>query len=133
MKNLNLHGTEFTPEISFDAQSRIFSITGISRPEDVKECYSPALDWLRDFENEVLNRSSSKYDQRTLRLKFNMIYFNSASSKALLQILECFRKFLDDGYLVEVEWFYDEGDDQLREDAEDLSDAIEIPFKYLKN
>ena len=97
MDDLFIEETEFTPLIEFNAQKRSFRISGISRPEDIKDFYSSALEWLENFENQILNHSGARYDTRAIYLEFNMVYFNSASSKALLQILTFFKRFRDKG------------------------------------
>ncbi|HDP54935.1 MAG TPA: DUF1987 domain-containing protein, partial [Bacteroidetes bacterium] len=41
MEVLNVKGSHETPEVIFDKDNAIFSITGKSLPEDVKEFYNP--------------------------------------------------------------------------------------------
>jgi hypothetical protein len=56
---------------------------------------------------------------------------NSASSKYILQILDHFKKLFVKGAKIIVEWYYEDIDDQIFEDGEDLSDVIKIPFKLI--
>jgi len=132
MEPLFIEAGEFTPEISFDSNSNIFEISGVSRPENVMGFYQPAFSWLQEYENEVLGEGLDyKYRVNSLKLIIKLSYFNSASSKAILQILDLIRKFHLKGVNVEIDFYYDEGDEQMREDGEDLSEAIEIPFNYI--
>lgn len=51
-----------------------------------------------------------------------MTYFNSASSKFLLDILFEFMKFHSKGNSIEINWFYDEDDDEILESGEEIAD-----------
>jgi hypothetical protein len=53
---------------------------------------------------------------------------NSASSKYILQILDYFKKLYLKKAKITVDWYYEDVDDQIFEDGEDLSDVINIPF-----
>jgi hypothetical protein len=60
-----------------------------------------------------------------------LIYFNSSTSKYLIQILEVFKAYKTAGYTVEIEWYYDEWDDQMLEDGEDLAEAVSLDFEFI--
>jgi len=132
MERLKIPATDYTPEIDFDADAWKFEISGISRPENVMSVYEPAMDWLDEFRKQVLARSNVKYTARELTVNYRLTYFNSASTKAILMVLEHFKGFSDDGFNVSVNWYYDASDDQMREDAEELSEAVELSFNYYK-
>lgn len=131
MHNLNLDPTEFTPGISFDISKKHFSIYGISRPEDVRGFYQPLLDWLKEFQAENLSGSDGKYAFNTLNLDVALTYFNSSSAKYIMEILLYLKRFSAEGIKVVVNWRYNEDDDQMREDGEDLAEAVELDFQYI--
>ena len=56
---------------------------------------------------------------------------NSASSKYILQLLDHFKKLYEKDAKIIVDWYYDDIDDQIFEDGEDLSDVIKIPFNLI--
>ena len=58
-------------------------------------------------------------------------YFNSASSKFLLDVLLEFMKFKSKGNEVEVNWYYEDGDEEIQESGEEMSDMIGYPFKFI--
>ena len=35
------------------------------------------------------------------------------------------------GYILDVDWYYEDGDDQMLEDGEELSEALEIQFNFI--
>jgi hypothetical protein len=132
MEKLYIPATDYTPEIDFDPEAWKFEMSGISRPENVMEVYEPAMDWLDEFGKKVLGRSNVKYTNREITLNFRLTYFNSASTKAILMVLEHFKEFSDEGFKLSINWYYDASDDQMREDAEELSEAVDLPFNYYK-
>ncbi len=130
MNNYYLEETEFTPEISFDIEGRKFSFKGVSRPEDVFKFYHPAIDWLKEFDLEIQTHSDTKYLISTLQIDFHLSYFNSSSSKMLLQVLEIIKKIQEKGIEINVDWYYDASDEQMYDDGLDLSETVDIPFNY---
>jgi len=52
MEVLSIKGTQETPEVMLDKQSGVFSISGKSLPEDVKEFYNPLIEWIENYSNE---------------------------------------------------------------------------------
>jgi len=79
MDALIIKGTNETPNITFDKDANKFEITGKSLPEDVKEFYNPVLGWLKAYAEDP--------NPKTV-FKVKMEYFNTASSKMLLEVLE---------------------------------------------
>ncbi len=128
MKSLIIESTEFTPNINFDPDKCYFEIAGVSRPENVMGFYDPLIRWLREFEKKIDTFIGSV---GSVKLVFKLDYFNSSTSKYLLQVLEVFKAYIDAGHAVNVEWYYDEWDDQMLEDGEDLSEAVSIDFEYI--
>ena len=132
MTKYYIEETEFTPEILLDADARHFSLKGVSRPEDVLKFYLPAINWVKDFEQELTIHPNLKYQINVIKVDFHLSYFNSASSKMLLQILENIKKFQSKGIDINVNWYYDEADEQMYDDGLDLSESIDIPFNFVK-
>ena len=132
MNKYYLEETEFTPEILLDGDAKTFSFKGVSRPEDVLKFYMPAINWIRDFDQELSMHSNLKYQIAAIKVDFHLSYFNSASSKMLLQILENIKKFQSKGIDINVNWYYDEADEQMYDDGLDLSESIDIPFNFVK-
>lgn len=130
MKNLKIEATEFSPKINFDVNEKKFELIGISRPEDVIAFYESVLFKVENYINSVLNEKTDLSDFK-FYLKFDLTYMNSASSKYILQILDHFKKLFNLNAKIIVDWYYDDIDDQIFEDGEDLSDVIKIPFNLI--
>lgn len=118
MNNINLEGTEDTPKIILDPTNNIFEISGRSLPEDCASFYKPILEWLSQF------TPSSK-----LSFAFKLDYFNTASSKMILDILTRLEKIKEKGLEVVVVWYHSEDDEDMQEAGEEFSELVEVPFE----
>jgi len=130
MEPLHIEPTEFTPKVHFDPENSIFEISGFSRPENVIGFYRPILKWLEEYNDLVLSQNTD-YKKMLLTLNLKMTYFNSASSKFLLDILLESMKFMSKGNEVEVNWYYEEGDDEIFESGEEISDMLGYSFNFI--
>lgn len=124
MEAYNISPTDDTPAITLDKSSNIYSISGRSLPEDVVTFYKPTLDWL------------GKYAENPApEMKFNikLEYFNTASSKLLLDIL----MKLDDiatekGCDISINWHFDKKDPDMQEAGEEYSELVSLNFNMIE-
>lgn len=130
MESLYIEPTEFTPRIFFDIENGTFELSGFSRPENVIGFYKPILKWLEDYNDNVLSKNIN-FDKSILTLNLKMTYFNSASSKFLLDVMLEFMKFMSKGNKVEVNWYYEEGDDEILESGEEIADMLGYNFNFI--
>lgn len=122
MDTLNIKGTPETPEVLFDPASNVFELSGKSLPEDVKEFYNPLLKWLKSY-------ADSPNPSTTLKIK--MDYFNTASSKMILELFEVLNEMHEAGKSVVIEWYYQEDDEDMQDAGADYADMLEVPFKMI--
>ncbi len=122
MEVYKLKGTDDTPEVVLDAEKQIMLIQGKSFPADVTELYDPILDWLREYAD-----NPNKKTEITLKLD----YFNTASSKLLLDILYVFEDIYGDGNEVLVKWFFPEDDEDMEETGEEYAEIVDVPFEHI--
>jgi hypothetical protein len=125
MEKLHIVETDETPMVLLDAANLQFEFSGKSLPEDVTSFYGPILDWIDDYADEM--------DGEEAVFKFNLIYFNTASSKMILDIFMAIEGMVEDGKNVSVEWIYDEDDEDMEEAGEEYADIVEVPFKMISN
>lgn len=122
MEVISIKGTQETPEVLLDNNKGIFEISGKSLPEDVKEFYNPILKWFDEY---------SKNPNPQTVLKIKMDYFNTASSKMILELFEVVKKAHSSGHETIIEWYYQEDDEDMQDAGQDYSDLIEMPFKLI--
>jgi hypothetical protein len=130
MEPLNIEPTEFTPKINFDPENNVFDISGFSRPENVIGFYRPILKWLDEFSDAILSKNID-FNKNQLTVNLKMTYFNSASSKFLLDILLEFMKYHSRGNEVVINWYYEDGDDEIQESGEEISDMLGYQFNFI--
>ncbi len=132
MQKLVIEPTHNTPGIILSPGERIFSIEGMSAPEDVRTIYYPVLEWMKEFNREVQEGSQKTFtEEDPLILKIDLNYFNSASAKFLFDILLEFKELSDAGVPVVTEWHYEEDDTDMMEAGEDIAEMIEIRLKFM--
>ena len=132
MEALIKEQTETCPRLTFDPAKNIFEISGVSRPEDVRSFYYPVIEWLEKFKTEVIEEKRFVYDKdHSLDFNIKLTYFNSSSAKFLFDILSELYDLYKKGQHVKIYWFFEEGDDDLREAGEDMSELLEMPFNYI--
>lgn len=131
MDALHIEATEFTPKVSFDPESRIIEFDGVSRPENVTAFYNEVIDWITGYESELYKNNVLGGKKFEVKVIFNFSYFNSASAKMIYMFLESLVRIKNMGYALNIDWYYEDGDDQMHEDGEELSEAIDIPFNFM--
>lgn len=117
MNTLSLEGTEDTPKIILDKDNGIFEISGRSLPEDSAEFFQPVLDWLEAYENNANGETI---------FNFKLEYFNTASSKLILDILSKLEEI--EGTV--IHWYFHEDDEDMEEAGEEFSELVELPFEF---
>jgi hypothetical protein len=115
MENLNIKGSlgdYFIPEIDFNAQTGILEISGESYLEDTEKFYAPVIKWIEDFLDET---------DLDITMNIKLTYFNTSSSKSILEILELLADYKEQGSNVIVKWYYEKNDyEDIKEEVEDF-------------
>ncbi len=123
MQELIKKGTYSTPTVILDAENNKFEISGRSLPEDVVAFYNSILDWLDEY---------AKSPNEKTEFNFKLVYYNTASSKMLYEILKKLEKIAIDGHDIVVKWHYDEDDEDMEEAGEEYAEVVEeLPFEQV--
>jgi hypothetical protein len=131
MDVLAIQATEFSPEISFNNDTRELTISGEARPENPSSFFKPVLAWLEKY-SSILYFEKQKFG-RTLPfvINFKLQYFNSTSAKFIFDMLKIITDYTKQGAEVKVNWYYDSRDDDMRESGEEFSRIIAIPLNLI--
>ena len=121
METLKIEGTEDSPKIILDPGENILEISGRSLPEDVNTFYEPILSWIEEY---------AKDPQENTVFNFKLTYFNTASSKVILDILTQFEEMIEEGRQVLVRWHFPEEDEDMQEAGKEFDEMIEVPFDH---
>jgi hypothetical protein len=123
MEHLVIAKTDDTPEIDFNPGTKELKISGRSLPEDVTTFYAPVLEWLDELEESAIGE---------LKFIVNLEYFNTASSKLILDILMKLEDIHSGGSnSIEIIWNFDKRDTDMEEAAEEYSELVEVPFQII--
>jgi len=122
MENLKIEGTKQSPYVDFNADTGKLELSGRSIPENSFEFYNPLLEWLVEYANTPKEETV---------LKVYLEYFNTSSSKYILEVLKKLKDVTKtDGAVVKVDWCYDEDDEEMMETGEDYEDVTGLEFDY---
>lgn len=122
METIKIQGTEDTPKVILDKNNDIMEISGRSLPEDVASFYDPVLTWLDEY--------AENPNPKTV-FNFKLVYFNTASSKLLLDILMKLEEIHENGNDVLIRWHYPEDDEDMEEAGEEYADIVDVPFEQV--
>lgn len=128
MRVLRIEAEIDSPEIYFNPDTKVFSISGISHPENAKEFYQQILDWLDEYYEFIKNQEPSK-----IIVDLNFKYINSTSYKYLRDVLRKISSFRSANFEVEVIWNYHEEDEELLHEGLVLFELpdINLPYKCI--
>ncbi|QSE96742.1 DUF1987 domain-containing protein [Fulvivirga lutea] len=121
MDNYTLTPTPKTPRLYFNSESGDFEISGRSIPENSIEFYRPLMEWL----DKYVSAPSTK-----TRMTVNLEYFNTSSSKCLVEIFRKLEKTLGNSD-VKILWHYEEEDEDMMESGEDFKKIIKVPLELV--
>ena len=133
MEPLIIGATEKTPTIILDPFKNNFEISGNSRPENVREFYFPVINWLIEFEKEVLDKKVIEFDKKhPLNFNLKMNYFNSSSAKFLHDVMSELTRFYKKGHIIRIMWYFEKEDDDMKYAGEEMSELLDIPFQFIE-
>ena len=121
MEKVFIEPTRTTPLIKFDPDEGVLEMKGRSSPENSIQFYQKVIDNLDEY-------VFSGGDQFTANIAFE--YFNTSSSKCLFDVFKRLSKIEDSGKTITINWFYEEGDDDMMEAGEDYSDLLDLDFNF---
>ena len=114
----------YYPAVNFNVSTGICEISGESYMEEAYKFYLPLIDWLKKYTTEL---------RKPITLNFKLTYFNTASSRLILDILDLLKKYSDYGGDVKISWFYDPADPDILDEIEDfeIETGLKIQLKQL--
>jgi hypothetical protein len=117
MERITLEPTTYLPGYDFTLEGKL-SLEGRSIPENASKFYDQLIEFVEQLDTEYVI------------FDINLDYFNTASSKKILDLL----KRLDNNphiKRIQVNWHYEEGDESSLETAEIYEECLKrIEFKF---
>ena len=116
MKILEIENTKSSPYIKLDPQAHEHWFKGESYPENTSAFYSQIIDWIDSY-LETLDAKAT--------FNFEIIYFNSSTSKIFLEIFDALEDASEEGKDITVNWRFEEDNDAAEEYGEEFSEDYE--------
>lgn len=123
MDSLYLDGTPKTPNVGFDSEKGTLLLKGRSIPENSIEFYKPLVSWLEEY---------SSVPQPKTVCQIQLEYFNTSSSKCLLDLFKKIETMNKSGHEIVIKWYYEEDDEDMLEAGEDYQSIIDVPFEMIE-
>lgn len=99
MERLSIAATDSTLLVDFDPESASLVLRGESYPENATKFFSPLLQWLEDYFSCLDTGAAVTVDM-------DIVYFNSSSSKALMNLFDIFDDAAMQGLELDIYWRY---------------------------
>jgi hypothetical protein len=118
MQNIYIEATSSTPQVNFDVSGRLM-LKGRSLILNVKEFYDPLSEWV------------SRLNVAVVRFTIDFDYFNSGSSKQILEML----KLIDSNNNVkdfDVFWHFEKDDEDILEIGQIFEERLRKASFYFK-
>jgi len=126
MENLEIIGQKdmyFKPTVNFNASTGKLIIEGESYLEDTREFYMPLIKWVDQFAKE--NKKPVVFD-------IDLSYYNTSSSKHILEIFYVLKEYENKGGQVTINWHYTEEDVDIEEEIEDFEIESGLKINLIK-
>lgn len=115
-------GTYFIPYVNFSANTGLCEINGESYLENTFAFYQPLMDWIKEYSSA----------QKPITINFGLTYFNTASSRSILDLLVVLKECGENGSIVTVNWAVKPWDEEMQQEVEDFSLEAELPIKIIQ-
>ncbi len=123
MDNFVLEGSAKTPSVDFNADKGVLELRGRSIPENSIEFYKPLNEWIENY---------GKSPQGETVVDVRLEYFNTSSSKCILDLFKQLENLNGSGTNIKVNWYFEEDDEDMEEAGEDYQAIINLPFNMIE-
>lgn len=124
MNDLTIPATQNSPAIAFNFLERRLQIQGNSYPENAAMFYAPVFEWVENCLAEVA--------EGQIRVIIKLNYFNSTTSRVLLDLFEMLSGSAKAGVRVTVEWCYHPDNDVAIEYGEEFKEEVgDLDFRLV--
>ncbi|MFN6036847.1 MAG: DUF1987 domain-containing protein [Bacteroidota bacterium] len=124
MEPLFIEKTFSTPLVQFTDADKSILIEGRIIPEDANTVFAPIVQWVDNYFTEGNNE---------LKIVFRLYYYNTSSSKKIVQLLKRLDEIFSTGKQISVIWEYEEGDDDCMRDGEDYKNLVKYPLDVVES
>ena len=123
LKDFHLEQTEYVPTVDFNADTGVLEMSGESYHENAKKVFEPIILWLHKY---------LSIPGKEVIFNFRMSYFNTSSSKRILEILLLLEEYSQtkEGNVI-VNWYYESYDYDMMEQGQEYAEDIQLPINLI--
>ncbi|QNN46466.1 DUF1987 domain-containing protein [Thermomonas brevis] len=122
MNDIRIDPTQSSPAIHADTAAGVLRLSGDSYPENAFDLFGPVIDWVERY---------LAGGDAPLRLELRLLYLNTSSIRAMIDIFDLLETAHGEGRAVSVQWIYDQRNERVRELAEEFAEDCTFPFQIL--
>jgi len=120
---MNIEGSSKTPRIDFNGETGVLEFYGRSIPENSVEFFEPLTEWLMEYSQEA---------QSDTIVNMKLEYFNTSSSKCILDFFKKLESINGSLTNVKVNWYFEKDDEDMAEAGEDYEAIVDLPFEIIE-
>jgi hypothetical protein len=120
---MEIKGTTNTPYIKFDPKLGLLEIKGRSVPENATQFYMFLFENLAQYAVKPVSPT---------QVNIHLEYYNTTSSFCVIRVLKQLKEIESKGCQVNVNWYYDKDDLDVKEAGEDFQDVVGLQFNIIK-
>lgn len=122
-RNVLKEPTKTTPFIRLDSKQGLIEFKGKMIPEDSSSLFDPIIQWIDEYTNQPSKRTE---------FNIQLEYFNTRSSKYLLDIFRKLENIYKKHYEIIINWICESDDFDMIEAGEDYQAIIDIPINIIE-
>ena len=126
MENLYIAGelgNYYIPTVDFNIETGVCTISGKSYLEDTTQFYLPLLEWLDQYFVEV---------NKPVEFNVKLNYYNTSSSRSVLDIFDLLKLYEERGGEVEVNWYCRDIDvEVVQEEVDDYMEESDLGINII--
>ena len=121
LEKLVIMGKRNSLYVVFDSETGILSLRGHSIPDNALKFFEPIMTWTKEY----LQLSPEK-----ISLNVSFEYLHTGASKQIFILLQLLNEWRMKGNIVNVNWYYEEDDEDMKNLGLDFSSVLNFPFRY---
>lgn len=122
LATLEIAATQASPRIEADPATGKITLDGDSYPENSFEFFNPLIDWIESFLAQP---------EPALQLDLRLVYMNTSSVKAIMDILDILEASHGRGAQITLNWYYDPRNERVVEMVEEFKEDCTFPFHII--
>ena len=124
MNDFSIPSSQSTPEVRSDWAAGQLFMAGDSYPENSFDMFQQVFDWIESYLAE---------GGKPLSLELRLLYLNTSSVKAMMDIFDLLEAAHQDGAPVQVNWYYDPQNERVAELAEEFKEDCTFTFNIISH